>query len=571
MYVTNWYFIHHATGYFGADLTNNPVLPFWSLAIEEQFYLLWPLTLGGLFWFTRNLPRPRRIRTIQIIVAVAAVASALWALSLRHTNPNRAYYGTDARAYELFAGALLALVPTFVTIAQRHQRAIRTTAIAALGVVIFLATSAIDADAIVRGIAITLTTVILLTALEAAHGGLTQRLLSHNTIVYLGKISYGTYLWHWLVIIVITRTFHLSTLSTIAITTLVATALASLSYEILERPVRLSALLDTHRTTVIITGLAISAISALILIPNIVDPANATNPTLGTTTNTNIDTTGFTPVPSNLDWRHAAQDAKQGAFPNCLGKPPESCTIVHGTGKHILLIGDSHGRSLIPTFTAIAEREHLTLSVEIRGACPWQRKLFARAGSVSGTALRPEDCKRLKEDLYTRVIPALHPDLIIAVNYGYEVPGQILPYVGPNGKALKPGPAENQWLESTTTDAVKELRATGAEMLIVEPIPFAPKDPLDCLSKAKVTEECSYVVPAKPDALELFYRQLAKQDDGVRVLDLDRVVCPYLPICDPVVNGVIVKWDTSHLTVDFAKSIAPQVDAYLKQSGALRP
>ena len=165
----------------------------------------------------------------------------------------------------------------------------------------------------------------MLTALEAAHGGLTQRLLSHNTIVYLGKISYGTYLWHWLVIIVITRTFHLSTLSTIAITTLVATALASLSYEILERPVRLSALLDTHRTTVIITGLAISAISALILIPNIVDPANATNPTLGTTTNTNIDTTGFTPVPSNLDWRHANEGADKN-FVQCVDRPVDRCT-----------------------------------------------------------------------------------------------------------------------------------------------------------------------------------------------------------------------------------------------------
>src|SRR5205823_3441127 len=71
LYVTNWYFIHQATGYFGADLTTNPVLQFWSLAIEEQFYLLWPLTLGGLFWATRRMNHPRRIRTIQIAVAVA--------------------------------------------------------------------------------------------------------------------------------------------------------------------------------------------------------------------------------------------------------------------------------------------------------------------------------------------------------------------------------------------------------------------------------------------------------------------------------------------------------------------
>jgi hypothetical protein len=280
--------------------------------------------------------------------------------------------------------ALLALVPTFITIAQRHQRAIRTTAIAALGVVIFLATSAIDADAIVRGIAITLTTVILLTALEAAHGGLTQRLLSHNTIVYLGKISYGTYLWHWLVIIVITRTFHLSTLSTIAITTLVATALASLSYEILERPVRLSALLDTHRTTVIITGLAISAISALILIPNIVDPANATAPTSEPPPTPTSTTPAHTrPIQPRLAPRRPRRQkarpelAREGtrALTTCTAPADTSCPSATAS-------------NLIPTSHRRRPTQHLTLSVEIRGACPWQRAV-RQSGQCSGVTLRP--------------------------------------------------------------------------------------------------------------------------------------------------------------------------------------
>ena len=66
-------------------------------------------------------------------------------------------------------------------------------------------------------------------------------------MTYLGRISYGTYLWHWLVILVALRAFHLSTTSTVAIACLVATALASLSYEVLEHPVRSSQRLDRHR------------------------------------------------------------------------------------------------------------------------------------------------------------------------------------------------------------------------------------------------------------------------------------------------------------------------------------
>ena len=566
LYVTNWYFIHQATGYFGADLTTNPVLQFWSLAIEEQFYLLWPLTLGGLFWATRRMNHPRRIRTIQIAVAVAAVASALWALSLRHGNPNRAYYGTDARAYELLAGALLALVPTIINTARQHRRAIRTAAIAALAALIFLATNWTNFDAIVRGIAVTLTTAILLIALEAADGGIIHRLLSHDRLVYLGKVSYGTYLWHWIVIIVIASSFHLSTLSTIAITAAVATALASLSYELLERPIRLSALLDKHRLAVIATGLALSIISALIFIPKLVDPANATTPTLGTP-NT-INTAGYTPIPPNLDWRTANKGANEGPFPNCFGKPVEQCTVVHGTGKHLLLSGDSHAAMLVPTFTAIAQQEHLTLSIDVRGACPWQRNLYVHPlGNAIGTK---KPCQAHRDDLYTRVIPALHPDVIIAMNLAYESPtlGQE-PFLGPDGKALGPGPQLQQLVSTTSAASLSDLAAPGRKILLIEPIPIAPTDPVECLSKAKVLEQCAYATSAAPDLVELLYRRFAKQEAGVVSVDLDKVVCPFFPICDPVVNDQIVKSDRTHVTDSFAKSIAPTIDAYLQEIGVL--
>ena len=292
LYSTNWYFIHTATGYFGANLAANPVLQFWSLAVEEQFYLLWPLLLGGAFLYTRRMDPTRQMRVIRIGVTIAAIASAVWALSLRHTNPDRAYYGTDARAYELLAGALLALLPAFLASAARYRRTMRTATVAATALLVVLASSLVHLDAIERGIAVTITTCIILIAIEAADGGLLKQLLSSAPVVYLGKISYGTYLWHWLVILFITKQLHLSILSTITVTCVVATALASLSYELLERPIRISPLLDRHRRIVITTGLAISVISALILIPKIANPAQAAQPVIQGST-----TTGFTPIP----------------------------------------------------------------------------------------------------------------------------------------------------------------------------------------------------------------------------------------------------------------------------------
>ena len=400
LYVANWYFIHHASGYFGADISTNPVLTFWSLAVEEQFYLLWPLTLGGLFLLSRRLPRHHQMRAIQIVVAVGAVASAAWAIALKGHNPNHAYYGTDARAYELLAGALLALAPASMSWANRFGRAMRIATLAVLAGLLILATAWVHLDAIERGIVVTFVTCAFIIAVEAADGGVVKRALSSSTAVYLGKVSYGTYLWHWLVILVVVRTFRPSAIATAGIAILVATALASLSFQILERPVRTSRLFDRHRGFVIAAGLAISVVSALVLIPKIVDTANASQ-----SSNEASVHPVLTPVPKDLTLPN-----ENGAYTQCYGRAASACTIVTGPGKHILLMGDSHAWMLVPLFT----------SVTVAGACPWQQTLY--------TQFQTGTCKAIKDDLYQRVIPALHPDLIVAVNLGgYSQPGDYFP------------------------------------------------------------------------------------------------------------------------------------------------
>ena len=568
LYSTNWYFIHNATGYFGADISQNPVLHFWSLAVEEQFYLLWPLALGGAFAVTRRISGPRQMRAIRIAVVVAMVASAAAALALRTSNPNRAYYGTDTRAYELLAGALLALVPSAFATAARYKRAMVAATVASAAGIVVLGTSWLDFDAIERGIAVTVATCVLIVALEAT-GGIVKRLFSTRSMVFLGKISYGTYLWHWLVILVILKQFHVSTGATAAYAILVATALAALSYQIMEHPVRISRRLDRHRRVVIATGLAVSVASALVLIPQIVTPANASAPSVQSSS-----TAGFTPVPASLDWQHAKDG--RGPFVNCFHKPVAQCIIVHGTGRQIMLIGDSHAQMLIPTFRAIARREHLTLSATMRISCPWQRDLVAPRLTVNDVvATRWAACEAQKEDLYTRVIPQLKPDIIVVMNLDYWNP-QTRPEIRAmtmrvaDKRLVKFGsPAFDQWLATTTSRSLDELRANGRKVVVIEPIPIAPISPLSCISSAKVLQECRYVANPFPDQIARLYRQIAKKDDRVWVANFDRLVCPYLPICDPVVGGHIVKVDNSHLSPKFAASIAPEVDDYLKQIGVL--
>ena len=122
-----------------------------------------------------------------------------------------------------------------------------------------------------------------------------NRLFSSSPAVYLGRISYGTYLWHWPVILVaFSLTDHtISPLSTFAIAAFVATGLASLSYQLLEMPIRRLTLLDRISPVVIVAGVGISVIGALVIIPNIIDPYGSSDRSAQNTT-----TAGGTPVPA---------------------------------------------------------------------------------------------------------------------------------------------------------------------------------------------------------------------------------------------------------------------------------
>ncbi len=261
---------------------------------------------------------------------------------------------------------------------------------------------------------------------------------------------------------------------------------------------------------------------------------------------------GFTPVPANLDWQGAKNGG--GPFITCLHKPVAACTVVHGTGRHVLLMGDSHAWMMIPAFSEIARRREpdpfgIRTWTDARG----NAYLYVFPVTVNGTTLRTQDCRAQKGDTYTRVIPELHPDVIVVVQVAHEDP-RAVPFLGPDGRPMQNGPAQVRWIESTTSQSLDVLREDGRKDPHHRADSASRRSTLStCLSKAKVLEECRYVATTAPDPIEGFYRQIAKRDDHVVSADFDRLVCPFLPICDPVVNGQIVKTDGTHLTVAFAK------------------
>ena len=255
-YAANWHFIASNAGYFAASAPS-PLIHTWSLAIEEQFYLVWPLLvfafLGGFARRGRHrrgaADRRRRLVWLGALCGAGALASAalMWRLTPTGASPNRAYYGTDTRAQALLVGAVLAVVLTVFRSRSEHVRRF-----GALSGVIGLVGAAVVWDRVPETSPLAFHGGFLLASLASAAvvAGVVlaptspvARLLSLRPLRYVGSISYGAYLWYLPVPLVITpERAHVDGWALFAIRTAVTLSIAALSARFVELPIRRGAL-----------------------------------------------------------------------------------------------------------------------------------------------------------------------------------------------------------------------------------------------------------------------------------------------------------------------------------------
>ena len=283
VYAANWRLMDRGGGYFAETAAPSPLQHTWSLAIEEQFYLLWPLIVVLLLWAVRRLPpRPRRTASVAVCLGGAAASVATAAVLSRSADPDRLYYGTDTRAAALLLGGTLAALLTGRAAAAGRHRLLGTVAVLGAGTTAWMwATADGGSPWLYRG---GLLLAALAVAAVIAHAvyspaSPTARLLGLPPLAALGRISYGVYLWHWPLFGWLTaeRT-GLEGARLLAVRCAATLAAATVSYLVVERPLRRSARLRRPLITPVWSGTAMAATAAIAVLATVPPAVPRTEP-----------------------------------------------------------------------------------------------------------------------------------------------------------------------------------------------------------------------------------------------------------------------------------------------------
>jgi peptidoglycan/LPS O-acetylase OafA/YrhL len=243
LYMSNWWYIYHHVSYFAQYGPPSPLTHLWSLAVEEQFYLVWPLALALGLKYVRNR------NWLVTLVLIAAVASAVAMAVMYHPgiNPNRVYYGTDTRAFALLFGAALALLWPSRNMASRPFS--RTTVnildgvgiMGVLAIVLMVWQTNQYQTFLYRGglVLLSLATLAVVAALVHPSTQL-SKILAFKPLRWIGVRSYGIYLWHYPIIVLTNPTLNTGGINFGRASLQVAASigLAALSWRYLEEPIR---------------------------------------------------------------------------------------------------------------------------------------------------------------------------------------------------------------------------------------------------------------------------------------------------------------------------------------------
>jgi len=526
-YSANWRLIWSGQSYFDLFTAASPFRHAWSLAIEEQFYLVWPLVTFACL----RIARGKRWALTGVCVVGSGVSMLAMAALYDEGDPSRAYYGTDARAHALLIGVLLAIL-----LAQwkpergkaRMFSKVAGWAGAAYMVFAFIWIGDTDPWMYRGGLAV------FAVAVAAVITSIVQRwrypvrtALSVAPVVWIGKISYGLYLWHWPVIIVMTPArIGIDGTPLNLLRVAVTLAISTASFYLIEMPIRRGVL--KRRMAIILTPAAF-AVAGLAVV---------------------VGTVGATPPPEFA--QEGTVITAGGGDPSTDTSIPTADTVpVPGAPQRVLLVGDSVAASLLPGLEAVVNENGMAFGAAALPGC-------GVAGGVTtddnGEPFEwSEQCDANIASTHERVLMENNPDVVVWLST-WETADRIV-----DGEHVEFGTAEgDRVLTEKIDEAVVRLSSGGARVVFLTVAPHAEPNENDLGDTNDGDEKLARLNGLLED-------YAAAHPETTSVIDVVEILCPDGdPPCPAEIDGVRPRpRDGRHFEGDgprwFAERILPQL------------
>ena len=540
------FFFWSQVGYFDGPALTKPLLHTWSLAVEEQFYIVFPVALFILYKYCRSYLAPA-------LFAATALSFILAAVSV-HKAPSAAFYLLPTRAWEMLIGSLLALgaVPPISSPRLRDAASLLGIALIAFAVFTYTEGTTFPGPAALLPC---LGTALIIHAGQAGPS-VVGRLLSLKPVVFIGQISYSLYLWHWPVIVFTSYMLvHKPNVPTMAGAVALSILLATLSWRYIEQPFRHS---RRSRSTVFRSAvLAMSAAAAAGLLASL--------SMLGPRTEPEVERLLAFRNSKNLNEPVCAANYDRQLDPN------GGCSLGNPETASVFLWGDSHGDSLWPAFEQIHQRLSAEVTYGVSASC------LPLVGVGSDAKCIADNENRLNFILgnanITHVVLAGRWTAALdgrAVDLGpAETNSNLPPFIDRNGKHYGISTPERRAVfRSALSATIQPLLKSGKTVVLIYPIPEVGYDVPSTLARLvakgeepenfKVPQEYyrsrhAYVIEAL-DALGHHPRLLRVRPDAHLCADGN---------CDTYRDGAALYYDDDHLSREGAAQLMPAIEQAL--------
>lgn len=562
-YVVNWVLAGRSVDYLSEDIGASPVQHFWSLAVEEQFYFVWPLLIIAVTFGYRQTQRISLRSRLLAGILVIAIPSFLWSVIYTGSNPEQAFFVTPTRVWELAIGALVAIGATkWAHISRRAAEVLGWGGLTVIVLGAFLIDSSTPWPSYWALVPTLGTAAVIIAGFKPDNS--CSRVFATGPAVWIGGLSYSLYLWHWPLLIAAESYWaDFNVLDGVAVVFL-SFVPAYLSFRFIENPIRFAPSLARSNKRALKVGLYFSlggaaaglclalivnpgpnaksgdAVGAAVLLEDQDAPAGKTD-TISELGNINWLVPNATEAASDIGPATAECQLDEDS------SEPRPCEYGDlDADTTIAVVGDSKVRQYLVALDEIGKRNGIHFVANTKSACSFSTGLQVRKGSPYTS------CQEWNEEVVDQ-IRDLEPDAVLtsgretrALSDPYDLEG-----------------ATEQAMQEAITEAWTELDEMDIPVIGILDNPSPDFSVYECVASVRDLSECGF---DRREAIERssaeLYIRAHEAVPSSALIDIRDFICPD-ETCAPVIGNVLVYRQTTHITNTYAETLLPALEPEL--------